>query len=314
MIWLSAGISTLVEDIDAHQIFKVVRIFLFRFKTIKRFFPLFLAAGSTELKRPNAKAPQFPGDKRGIVIRRGEDESSSSTQAQGVSPQDDGKMFYLLFPFKIAELFDFLPFSAIDTETGDAEVVEGSQKVFFKRLRKGDFRRNRIAKDSMDIPPVRSDGCGGHPQEKCWAKILKDSPVACRRSVMGLIDDDVVEPVGVERVQHLILCERLDRCKEIGGVQVPIRAGQEGTFHRLVEMLHETPHRFMGNLFAVDDEQKSLRFYLIHITCRQDCFSVPVAETRRALLIPSDRISLRRARASFCIELSSKPRLATEVS
>ena len=79
-------------------------------------------------------------------------------------------MFYLLFPFKIAELFDFLPFSAIDTETGDAEVVEGSQKVFFKRLRKGDFRRNRIAKDSMDIPPSGRTGVAVIP-EKCWAKI-----------------------------------------------------------------------------------------------------------------------------------------------
>ena len=106
---------------------------------------------------------------------------------------------------------------------GNPEVMERSQQMPGYALHEITVIGNRAVAEPQEICPVCPFGCGGEPEQEAWTEPVQDAPVSRSRRVVEFVDDDIVERLGIKRLETLPLAESLDRGEEdVDGNILPV--------------------------------------------------------------------------------------------
>ena len=85
----------------------------------------------------------------------------------------------------------------VDGKVGDTKVVKRREHVLAQSVLQGDLVGDHMVEQGEDVIAVGSIGGRRHAQAKLWFKVLENALVALRTYAMGLVNDDVVEQLGV---------------------------------------------------------------------------------------------------------------------
>src|SRR6185369_11925727 len=94
---------------------------------------------------------------------------------------------------------------------GDAEIMEGTKKLFLQSLRQPDLRREAVAEICGHIVTVHPLGGRSQTQEYPRCEIIEDGAIAGGGSMMGLIDHDVVVETTPNLLPQSPVCQHPDR-------------------------------------------------------------------------------------------------------
>ena len=110
---------------------------------------------------------------------------------------------------------------------GNAEIMKGAQEPTLDAVDQIASVDEVFSAKSEEVPAVGSLRCGGEPEQETWLEVLDELAVASGGGVVELVNNDVVESVGLEPPEVVDAAERLDRSKDHLGLGSLVLSGVE---------------------------------------------------------------------------------------
>lgn len=97
----------------------------------------------------------------------------------------------------------------VDGKVCDTKVVKRGEHVLAQSVLQGDLIGDHMVEQGEDVIAIGSIWSRRHAQAKLWLKVLENALVALRPYAMGLINDDVVEQLGIDFVEKPQIVEHI---------------------------------------------------------------------------------------------------------
>ena len=155
-----------------------------------------LRIGARESERTKPPAVEGVRKRPRLLVRSAKDEALHARAAPTVKrrfPKDVVDAFLTGEPREVGE---FARFPRIRQKFPNAEVVEGTEELFFERALKAKLIRNVVIEQRIDVFAVRSVGTCRHAEPEARFEVAHDAQIACSRSAVHFVDDDEVETLG----------------------------------------------------------------------------------------------------------------------
>ena len=200
------NIDAFVEDIHCHNEFEKPFAFA-RNEAGNGIFSCRLTVIARERKCRTIAFIEIARERLRLALRGNKDKRSALISAVAVAVALFEHVREALGIFEPSEIIDFVLCPSLlvrHPKVRNAEVMERRQEIVFKRLLKTNFIGNVVVEERINIEAVIALRRPRHAEPELGDEVRHDLPVAFRSGAVGFVNDDHVEGVFGEALQHSV--------------------------------------------------------------------------------------------------------------